>query len=118
MAKEETQNVEVKKKWYEEQNGYGFEGGDVVYIDPEHMHVGGRFAEVIGPSDKPNHLKAKMQNPKSGELQRSVVVLDSTLLTLVAKEGIGNDVLSEVSNMIEMEPSGIYKYIEQLAKAQ
>lgn len=105
-----------KKKWYEE-GGMIYDEDDVIYIDPSYDSIGGRFARVIGPSNKPNHVKAKMQNRKTGEEQDSVIIVANDLSTLVAKGGFGEDVLSEVSDKFEMEASGIYITINQLKKA-
>lgn len=101
----------AKKKWYEESpTGWGFETGDVVYIGLGHPNgVDDRFAEAIEPSEKPNHIKARMQNPKTGELQRSVVVIDNAHLTLIAKGGAGQPVNAEHGDNYAMDASGVYK---------
>lgn len=101
----------AKKKWYEENGkGWGFEPGDVVYIGMGHPNgVDDRFAEAIEPSEKPNHIKARMQNPKTGELQRSVVVIDNAHLLLVAKGGAGQPVNAEHGDNYVMDAAGVYK---------
>lgn len=106
-----------KKKWFEEAGGFGFEKEDVVYIGLNHPNgVADRFALVLEASEKPNHIKAQMQNPKNGELQRSVVVIDNAHLTLISKGGCGNPVISEHGDAFVIDKSGIYKTKAQLEK--
>lgn len=106
-----------KKKWFEEAGGFGFEREDTVYIGLGHPNgVADRFALVLEASEKPNHIKAQMQNPKTGELQRSVVVIDNAHLTLVAKGFQGAPVLAEHGDTFSIDKSGIYKTKVQLEK--
>lgn len=114
--------MENKKtvKWYEEPGAYPFEQDDIVYLDPSIPHLGSRFAIILGPSSKPNHTKARLQHPRTGEPQKTVILLDISKLTLVARGGVGEPVLPEVADRFEMEPSGVYTVInkDDFAKAQ
>lgn len=109
--------IPAKKKWFEEAGGFGFDKEDIVYIGLGHPNgVADRFALVLEASEKPNHIKAQMQNPKTGELQRSVVVIDNAHLVLVAKGYQGAPVLMELGDAFSIDKSGIYKTKAQVEK--
>lgn len=106
---------EVKKKWWEE-GTVAYEENDIIYIDPSYDSIGGRFARVVEPSQKPGHFKCKMQNRKTGEEQDSTIIVADNLSTLVAKGGFGEHVLPEAADRFEMDASGIYMLIPQELK--
>lgn len=104
-----------KKKWYEDSKGWGFTERDVIFIGPDHPNgVANRFAEVIGPSEKPNHVKARMQNEKTGELQRSEVVIDNQHLSRVSQGGMGGAIESHHGDKFNLDEKGIYRTKAQL----
>lgn len=113
-----TQNEQVKEKakWWETE-GMAFTENDIVYIDTSYDSIGGRFARITEPSQKPHHYKAKMQNRKTGEEQGSTIIISSKLSTLVAHGGFGEPVNGDVSDQFEMDAAGIYHIKEALKRA-
>lgn len=107
----------VKLKWYEVEGAYTLEKDDIVYIAPTHKDFGNRFGIMTRPSNRPGGAKGYLLNPKNGEAQGTEVVMDMDKLTVIAKDGIGADVLPELSSQFELV-DGLYKQVTAEGEAQ
>lgn len=102
--------VVEKKKWFEMDGAFTLEKDDIVYIDPTHEWFGNRFGVIIEPSQKQNAVRGKLLNPKTGEPQGTIVVMDMSKVTVIAKDGVGSDVLPELAAQYELV-DGLYKQV-------
>lgn len=99
----------TRGKWYEQENAFPYEIGQMVIINTSYRHKGihNRIVEVTGPSTKRNAIKGHLINPLNGEKQKTCISLDfvditplDEAVTLDTNDKIENDETSHKEVMM------------------
>lgn len=92
------------KKWYEEEDAFPYQDGDVVEIVSGKDLIG-RKVMVKQPSTKKNALKGYLIHPVTGNLQKTFISVDFDRIELHQKAGQPVD--QEVENQVEEQDAAI-----------